>query len=1269
MVMKHKILSVIAMSMLLALPSCNKNGEPPVVPPPPEPPDVPTEYTPRNDNYLHFFIDINGDRAHYYYYFEYKEQTFHISVDVIDSNITIPHNDIGYNDNIEFNIQPICNDTRYSVNNTFNMMLNLNQERGWLRKATDTTVLSNDKLDDYVYDRLVDYSHTYRSEDKDGYNGVSVEINMSYLMWNSTYNSLYGKLTVEPAARNCESSGNEFRSYVEKGCRYSYAYTAVLVNGDGSCSKNNGEVLELSSLMETKGLIHEEKELASNFATVVDKTNLKKLEGGAQLFRNRSYFVSEGILPRELVGKSYYYADIEYDNAFTVENEGYIVIATPHELYPNLKTKIINYGFTLANDIPGKQLATNSYQVIGIQEQTDYFVKWCSSNESFVLEKWAIVISKELSSYQTLNRWEKELGQVHKISSVEALAEYAPSKRLWQGIPGIEWCRRDDGGIRLWACLFSGGTKEPTIYNYTLYYYSDDDGDTWDLAFVVDFLGDKEDDSRCFDPSMKYHDGKLHLYWNQTGGSIYTAMVCCAIVNNPGIAINQMSDIENFDVGESFFCSTGFKMNKPIILPSGEWLYATQDIATMSYISVQSSTDNGLTWSLKGKAMVGNVLMASEATIVQVDEDGNELVMYIRTDISYYQAITYSHDGGATWTVAEDDGRICPSSRQNTYRLASGNILFAHHYNTYQRENFFVGLSTNGCKSYDHNLIIDARRGTSYPDITQAEDGSIYVCWDYDRYGMKQVLFTKLTEQQLLSIDGVATMSTTMIKEVCSVVTTDHTYSLKGVVKDEENNSIANANVQCGNVSGVTNSNGEYVLNGIEFSASFNNLIVSKSGFTTSKTIIYNDEVIDYNYHPTKNITLREERIVSYKGKVVDISSSPLEGVDVKINGEIKATTDFSGNYLISDIVEAPYDIEFVYDGFRTGVVSTELSDQTVINLGTFTLLQENQCDLGVVGGTNGTKYHLYSEREENGISFYGFSNKTLASSSLCFEAWINVYGFSKTRSINTSFYRFSQNGSFAAFYMPSGSSTSMANTSGITNTVEGKMMKGYVPYSVISQYLPSGIAVNKNTELAVNFISVSADGKNVDYWQAEDIPGINEVLTGQIDKFNTKKYVILKKDNTLSVNHEEWFKLSDVQSLVQNSSAYRTGAQFNKASLASTNSAKIEQQYGGIIYSDRAASVHGFDDFRLKALDGFTFISNSVLSEVTFTTTKSGYVLIAYNAAVHAAPDGFVDIIINYSNPGLASSPAHALFNYAIRYVEAGQTITVPASDIVYIN
>ena len=72
-------------------------------------------------------------------------------------------------------------------------------------------------------------------------------------------------------------------------------------------------------------------------------------------------------------------------------------------------------------------------------------------------------------------------------------------------------------------------------------------------------------------------------------------------------------------------------------------------------------------------------------------------------------------------------------------------------------------LSEDGGVSWSHCLILDVRSGVSYPDVTVDGEGNIYVVWDYDRYGAKAIFMAKVSEAELLAIDGTATMDANRI--------------------------------------------------------------------------------------------------------------------------------------------------------------------------------------------------------------------------------------------------------------------------------------------------------------------------------------------------------------------------------------------------------------------------------------------------------------------------------------------------------------------------
>ena len=46
---------------------------------------------------------------------------------------------------------------------------------------------------------------------------------------------------------------------------------------------------------------------------------------------------------------------------------------------------------------------------------------------------------------------------------------------------------------------------------------------------------------------------------------------------------------------------------------------------------------------------------------------------------------------------------------------------------------------------------MDERLGVSYPDGTQANNGTIYLIYDYDRYVEREILFSTFTEEDVLA--------------------------------------------------------------------------------------------------------------------------------------------------------------------------------------------------------------------------------------------------------------------------------------------------------------------------------------------------------------------------------------------------------------------------------------------------------------------------------------------------------------------------------------
>jgi len=315
--------------------------------------------------------------------------------------------------------------------------------------------------------------------------------------------------------------------------------------------------------------------------------------------------------------------------------------------------------------------------------------------------------------------------------------EYADSVRMFQGIPGIE--RAANG--RLWATWYGGGTGEDR-YNYIMLVTSEDDGRTWSsLKLVLD--PDRDGPVRAFDPCL-WHDpsGRLWLFWAERGNSQMPQLFAIH-TGNSGDANPKWSATERI--------TDGIMMNKPIVTKDGAWLLPTALWKREGSSRVVCSTDRGKTWELIGSSTVPNPAERNcdENMIVQ-RQDGS-LWMLVRT--GYGIGETTSTDGGKTWTEVMRSSIPHAASRFFIRRLGSGKLLLVRHNSpdTKTRSHLTAYLSDDDGKTWKGGLLLDERKGVSYPDGIQSKDGVIRVIYDFDRYREKKIFMAEFMENDVLA--------------------------------------------------------------------------------------------------------------------------------------------------------------------------------------------------------------------------------------------------------------------------------------------------------------------------------------------------------------------------------------------------------------------------------------------------------------------------------------------------------------------------------------
>jgi hypothetical protein len=307
-----------------------------------------------------------------------------------------------------------------------------------------------------------------------------------------------------------------------------------------------------------------------------------------------------------------------------------------------------------------------------------------------------------------------------------------PTRR--QGVPGIE--RTAKG--RLWVVH---GRDVESPRNYQVLKRSDNNGRTWSSAKVMIL---PQQHVRAMSASIWIDPrGRMWVFWGQSFGQQDGSYGIWTIVtDNP--------DAENPAWSEPRRLGDGIMLNKPTVLSNGDWLFTSSVWKAENSIKVYASTDQGQTFHLRGTA---NVLPAEargpdEPMIVQ-RQDGSLWMMVRSRGI----AETVSHDCGKTWTpVKRIDGMRHPTARFFLRRLNSGSLLLVKHgpldIRT-RREKLMAFVSADDGKTWQGGLMIDEREKVTYPDGVQAEDGTIYIIYDYNRTPDGIVLMAIFTEDDV----------------------------------------------------------------------------------------------------------------------------------------------------------------------------------------------------------------------------------------------------------------------------------------------------------------------------------------------------------------------------------------------------------------------------------------------------------------------------------------------------------------------------------------
>ena len=313
---------------------------------------------------------------------------------------------------------------------------------------------------------------------------------------------------------------------------------------------------------------------------------------------------------------------------------------------------------------------------------------------------------------------------------------------------------------RLWAA-WVGGEDGPKAFMVAA--TSDDNGETWSKPrLVIDSQSPNLPVARSVIVGALWTDpqGRLWFFFDQVmhhydGRAGLWAAVC----ENP--------DAENPHWSEPRRIWHGVMLNKPTVLSTGQWLLPTYLLQSKGFgpfspgffpeldpdrgVNVFVSNDEGATWKRLGHRPFPNPCW-HEAMIVE-RKDGS-LWMLARTRKGIMQSV--SADRGATWsTPTAPEGIVHPAARFHVRRLASGRLLLVKHGEAIDshtgRSKLTAWLSEDDGATWKGGLMLDERNGISYPDSTQAPDGTVFISYDHQRSRLGEILMARITEDDILA--------------------------------------------------------------------------------------------------------------------------------------------------------------------------------------------------------------------------------------------------------------------------------------------------------------------------------------------------------------------------------------------------------------------------------------------------------------------------------------------------------------------------------------
>ena len=358
-----------------------------------------------------------------------------------------------------------------------------------------------------------------------------------------------------------------------------------------------------------------------------------------------------------------------------------------------------------------------------------------------------IILSLTLiSSGEENDRPEKIPALVGKPTTV-----HMPGHTLFSGIPSIAI----SNGGRMWACWYSSPTVHPKHgsgedeNNFINVVTSADKGETWETAFIIDpdFSGPR----RAFDPEVWIDpDGHLRITWADRS--------CIEWLDATQDQLWMIDIAEPDSIPETIPAPVcighGVMMCKPTVLSDGTWAFPVAKWSGDQSSTMLVTEDHGKTWETRGGAVMPREFRSYDEHMF-LEKSNGEIVCYSRAKKGPHGIWkASSFDSGRTWTSLEPIDVKHTSSRFFIRKLNSGNWILVKNGPITEdvgRRQLTAYISRDEGLTWEGGLLLFEGDKVSYPDGQQTEDGTIYLIYDHDRTGAKDIFVSCFTEADILA--------------------------------------------------------------------------------------------------------------------------------------------------------------------------------------------------------------------------------------------------------------------------------------------------------------------------------------------------------------------------------------------------------------------------------------------------------------------------------------------------------------------------------------